>query len=64
MKEVMIVEHDNSFKGTWYHAGQSFIVKDEDAPSPHLPGFYQPVGLDHSGTIDKTHCFVLRENVL
>ena len=61
MKEVVIIEHDNSWKGTWYHSGQVFKVENEDAQPPHLPGFYQVVG--STNTIDKKHCFILSENV-
>lgn len=59
MREVCVVEHENGWKGTWYHSGMVIQVEDEDAKSPHIPGYYQQTGT--TNTIKKEHCFVLSE---
>ena len=61
MKEVIIIEHENGWKGTWYHSGQIIQVEDFDAPPPHLPNHFQQVG--STNTVNKEHCFVLSEGV-
>lgn len=62
-KKVVTIDHDRGFKGSWYRTGQVFVVEDDDASDPHLPGYYQPIGLDHGGTIPKDHCSVLKEGI-
>jgi hypothetical protein len=60
MKEVIIIDHDDNWKGTWYHSGQVFQIEDEDAKPPHVPGYYRQVGT--TNTIDKKHCFILNNS--
>lgn len=52
---VEITREDRGWKGTWYRAGQRWVIWSRELPRPHAEGSLEPFGR-YIGSIMRADC--------